>query len=169
MLVVVPLSVVVVANVVDGHGPSVVVGPGGKVGVVGGKHVGMVVVGNSVVVVADGIVVDGHGGKVVGTIVGNVLFGFDVVTNSVVDVGHGPTPPPGSGQSTKIVVVVVPGTTVVGVPVQPYRWRSPLTTCPAAGLVSNAASRSSCWQTRARTSGGSWLPGPPTCACPADG
>ncbi len=60
----------------------------------------MVVLGNAVV----GVVVEGQGGSVVvedGTVVPpGVVDVLDVLgTGNVVVVGHGPTPPPGSGQS----------------------------------------------------------------------
>ncbi len=65
----------------------------------------------------------GHGGSVVlgGGIV--VPPGIVVGTKVIVVVGHGPTPPPGRGQSKWTVVVVEDPTAVVGVcpPAQPNR------------------------------------------------
>jgi hypothetical protein len=70
-----------------------------------------------VLVLKDVVVVAGHGGSVeVGNVPGGKLVGKKVVGGkSIVDVvlGHGPTPPPGRGQSKWKVVVVLDGTEVV--------------------------------------------------------
>src|SRR5688500_18606307 len=73
----------------------------------------------------DVVVVEGHGGSVelvldVGKVLGGAVVGGTVI---VVVVGQGPMPPPGSGQSRCVEVVVVAWTDVV-VPEQPNLVRN---------------------------------------------
>ena len=96
---------------------------GGNCPVVVGEHGGSVVLGGTV---------EGSPGRVVGGT--KVVPGEPVVVGppgtvvpgeAVVVVGHGPTPPPGSGQAATVVVGFEPDPTVVVGPVvgQPKRWR----------------------------------------------
>lgn len=111
------------------------------------------------------VVVDGHGGSVelvldVGKVTGGDVVDEDVVERmTVVVVGHGPMPPPGSGQSRCVEVVVVEGIVVVGVQPNLARkgaraWRTN-SLAPKSALTARSAWQMRAWKIELVT-GGTW-------------